>query len=416
MRGGLRVLWPLLIVIAGCVWPSLVPAQSHPVIGAAGAAAATAKRTHAPVTSIAVVKLDEEKTTEMKITLVSRTEDKLIFVPGELPVGIRKELPIRHIEQLFFQIKIELGKLELALRKQDWETCIQLLGPAVRPLLPYLDVPNNNGAELSLQLGDAMIRLADVKSRTAVTEAEKTAVDNLYKQAYAVLRYVARAEWAKESALASLKGCRCLLALRKPKTARAQWEKIPQPVPGDAAYGLYWLVKGELEAEKGDFRLAMDGAVKSLCFANKDIDTFPDALALSARCYEELQMWHRARDVYYELARLFPKTDWSRNATNRLQYIMAQGLTKKEEEVPIEYVFFKYAEDMNKLVTDFLEGRVGEGKGRKADAFKTPKKTTEQQIQEELDGERENDASPPATRGSPLEPAPPARTPVRTVR
>jgi hypothetical protein len=99
----------------------------------------------------------------------------------------------------------------------------------------------------------------------------------------------------------------------------------------------------------------MDAAVKSLCFENKDVDTFPDALLISARCYEEMQEWYRARDVYYEVGRLFPKTDWADAAVSRLDFIMKKELTKDKEKLPIENVFFRFHEDMNKLALELLD-------------------------------------------------------------
>ncbi|MDI6775085.1 MAG: tetratricopeptide repeat protein [Verrucomicrobiota bacterium] len=404
-----------LIVAIMVAWSGTGSAQTARN-AAGGGATASAKHNVAPVTAIAFVRsvdpaTKEAKTSEAKITIVGRTDDKLVFVPGELAVGIRRELTIKDIEQIFFEIKVEFGKLELASRKQDWDACIKWLWSGVQPLFPYLDAPNNNGSEYALQLGDCMIRSAELKARKAGTDAEKTAVEELYKKAYAVLRYVTRAEWSKDSILAALKACRCLLALQKPKTAREQWEKIVEPVPGDGAYGLYWLVKAELEAQKGDYRLAMDGAVKSLCFENKDIDTFPDALAMSARCYEELQEWHRARDVYYEIARVFPNTDWAGNSTERLKFIMARGFTKQDEKAPIETVFFALKEDMNKQVTDLLEGRADDS-AKKRSTMKTPtKKTTiQEQIKDELEGGKEGLAPPDAA--PPPKALPPAAKPV----
>lgn len=340
---------------------------------------------------------------EREITIVGRAEDNIIFVLGNKPVGVRRSIAAKDIEAIAFDLRYEPGHLDLAVRLQEWDKAIRMLLPVVSPLLPYLDLENNNGAELVLQVGDYMMRSADVKSRVAKTDAEKEQVDKLYRTAYTVLRYGTRAEWSKVGTLSALKSCKCLLALQKPKTSRQLFDKIIEPVPGDAAYGLYWLVKAELEAEKGEWRPAMDAAVKSLCFENKDIDTFPDALMISARCYEELQEWYRARDVYYEVARLFPSTDWSRNATERLKFIMGEELTKEEEKAPIETIFFALKDDMNKLVTDLLEGRVStDGKKKKGSVMKTPrkKKSLRDQIKDELGSEGD---APPEEEESPRE-------------
>ena len=150
----------------------------------------------------------------------------------------------------------------------------------------------------------------------------------------------------------------------KASAGRRYMERLAVPVPGDRAYGLYWLVQAELEMERGEFRAGMDAAVKSLCFENKDIDTFPDALLASARCYEELQEWHRARDVYYEVARIFPASGWADLAVRRLRFIMKKELTKADDTSPIESVFFGFKEDMDAKVEALFEAVEEEKRNR----------------------------------------------------
>ena len=161
--------------------------------------------------------------------------------------------------------------------------------------------------------------------------------------------------WSSVGQLRVLKGCRALLALNKTKTAQFHVNNMAEPMPGDAAYGHYWLIRGELEFRARRYREAMDAVLKSACFENKDVETFPDALLLSARCYEELLEPYRARDVCYEVARLFPRTDWSAQAIERLHAIMDKGLTRNKETSPIENVFFKTGDDVNKLVEQLFK-------------------------------------------------------------
>ena len=98
----------------------------------------------------------------------------------------------------------------------------------------------------------------------------------------------------------------------------------------------------------------MDAALQSICFTNKDVTTFPDALLRSARGYEEQNEPYRARDVYYEVAKLFPRTDWSAAAIGRLKDIMNRGLTTAKETSATGNAFFKTSDDMNKLVAQLL--------------------------------------------------------------
>lgn len=293
---------------------------------------------------------------EKKITFVGRTSDEIVFVDGDSATGQRKRLPVEKVEEVFFDIKIDRVSLHRAVVKRDWLSAVRLLHSPLKPTLPYLDLMNNNAASLAVRLGDYMMRAAEQKRLRAENEEDEEVAGRQYEMAYAVLKQTGKAVWCSEGTIASLKGVKCLLELSKPKTARHYFERVEEPMPGDAAFGLYWLVKAELEVQRNNFRAAMAAAVQSLCFENKDVDTFPDALLLSARCYEEMQQWYRARDVYYEVARIFPRTDWCDVAMARLKFIMKKGLTKEEEQSPIEDVFLGLKEDMNEKVHQLLEG------------------------------------------------------------
>ncbi|MGQ9663066.1 MAG: tetratricopeptide repeat protein [Kiritimatiellia bacterium] len=289
------------------------------------------------------------------IKIIGRSGVDVVYTePGG---AIAKLLKRDIIDEVYFEINLDTVALNEAIAKRQWSSAAAIMLPALQPTFPYLDLPNNNVADMVLEMGDYVLRAAEAIMREAKTPEQEEPARKKYEAAYAIYKEAAKAEWSSAGTLARVKSIKCLLALNKPKTALYYFEQIDPPFPGDAAYGIYWLVKGEIEAGRGDFNAAMDAAAKSLCFENKDIGTFPDALLLSARCYEELQNWHRARDVYYEVARIFPNTDWADAATKRLEWIMQKGLTKEEEKAPIEYVFFKLKEDMNKICNEFLEAK-----------------------------------------------------------
>lgn len=270
------------------------------------------------------------------------------------------KIEFEKIERVDFLFDLDRHAVARATRKSDWGAAIRLMGKAINPALPYLAIPENNVAQDALDLGTYMMRAAEKTSRNARDDAQRAVAKKQYEAAIEVFTKCARAEWCSVGQLGVLKGCRCQLAIGKPKTARYYVDQMEEPQPGDAAYGHYWLVRGEIEAVNGDFRKAMDAAVKSVCFESKDVETFPDALLLSARCYEELFEPHRARDVYFEVAKLFPKTDWSENAKSHLRTLMADGKTSDKETEPIESVFFAFNEDMNELVNELLKESAAE--------------------------------------------------------
>ncbi|MDA0322525.1 MAG: hypothetical protein O2923_07400 [Verrucomicrobia bacterium] len=289
------------------------------------------------------------------ITLRGRSRDKLGVTPGTEDSAARTSLDVNSVEAIKFAMEIDRPALSRAVRTKDWAGAVRVLRDPVSPTLPYLDLNENNAVEYALQLGNYMLRDAEKTLRTSDANDAAEVAEAKFKAAYAVYRQLANVEWHAAGKIGSVKRLLCLLRLNKPKSARRYLDNIEAPLPGDRAYGIYYLVLAELSLHAKDYRAAMEAAVKSLSFETKDIETFPDALLISAQCYEELQQWHRARDVYYEIANIFPATDWSEVSRRRLRYILDKGFTKEEESLPIENVFFAWQEDMNEKATAFLD-------------------------------------------------------------
>lgn len=186
-----------------------------------------------------------------------------------------------------------------------------------------------------------------------VTQAKISAV---YQRAYSLLKAVSKVEWSLDAELGALRAVQCLAAIGETDKAEKELNAIRDPSPGDESFGLYWLAKAQLAYSKGQTKDAMNASVKSVAFDNKNIETFPDALFMTGRCYEDLLEWYRARDVYYEIARLFPGTSHGDTARGKLKYLMDKGFTKEKEKSAIEAVFFGLDEDVNAKVTDLLKG------------------------------------------------------------
>ncbi len=289
-----------------------------------------------------------------KITLVGRKGDSVIFTESDTGVGIRLSLSADKIEEMIFDLKYEATDIYKFVRDKNWNKAVRYLLPIVKPTFSYLDINNNNAIELSMDLGTYMMSGAKVQRKKAKNDEDLKVAKKQYAGAYNVLKYVAKAEWSPLYDVAALKQVECLLELKKAKTAGRLFSKIMEPEIADIYYGRYWLMAARLKLIQGKYRAAMDAAVKSVCFQNKDIATFPDALLITAQCHEELQDWFRARDIYYEVARVFPKTEWSEIATRRLRFIIKNGFTKKDEKSSIQNVFFGLNEDVNELVKELL--------------------------------------------------------------
>lgn len=287
------------------------------------------------------------------IVVVGRTSTHLQPAPDA--GGVRPPLAIADLSGVRFDLPFNRFEVMRALHQNDWAAAIRLQLPAFEPLFPYLDLPNNNAADGALALGTTMMQAARRTWREAASEADREQARRQYELAHTVFQHCSRVAWSSVGLLAQLKDCRCLIALGRLRPAYLQAARVEEPLVGDAAYGHYWLVQAELHLATNGFQSAMEAGVKSLCFEDKDIETFPDALVLSAQCYEGLGEPHRARDVYFEVAKLFPRTEWAALATARLRQILAGGRTRAAEDASAERTFLGADEDMNSLVEAFLK-------------------------------------------------------------
>lgn len=292
------------------------------------------------------------------VTIVGRDRVDLVFAAdatGTLP----PRLPLASVVGVDFAIEYDRYEVMQAMTKNNWALAITLLNKAYAPYAPYLDLPNNNALDGTMQLGAAMFKFARKSHRTAKDEKAKDLARRQFKAAHDVFDSCSEAQWSPSGAVGAIKACRCLVlaSIGKLESVERRVAEMEVPMVGDEAYGHYWLLRAEIAERKGETAAAMDAVVKSVAFQNKDVETFPDALLLSADCYWKLGNAYRARDVYFEIAKLFPKTDWAEDAADRLAKVMASGKTRAEERKSTENIFFGLTEDMNELADEYLEAR-----------------------------------------------------------
>ena len=294
----------------------------------------------------------------MDVVLVGRDRTHLLLAPESTGQHAGR-IAASTVAAVDFLLDYDRFEVTRAMARNDWPTAIRILTGVYTPTYPYLDLPENNAVEGAMDLGTTMMKFARRTKRNAKTDADRALAVQQYEAAYKVFQACAKAGWSSYGTVGMLKGCRCLLAIdaEKAKTARRRLEELEEPMPGDDAYGHYWLLKAEIAMLGGDVTNTMAAAVKSLCFENKDVETFPDALMLSAECYERLGNFHRARDVYFEVAKLFPGTDWGDDAVLRLEAVLASGKTREKETATAESTFFGLEEDMNALAEALVKER-----------------------------------------------------------
>jgi tetratricopeptide (TPR) repeat protein len=271
--------------------------------------------------------------------------------------------------------------VEVLLRDEKYQEAADMLVNAYALTVPYLDLVENNAVEPLMNAGSHYLLAAEKESlKTGVIKVTPAAEEN-YKRAYKVYRAVVKAEWYSGAKVAEVKGLFCLLRMGMADAVEKALEDVTEPDHGDAAFGVYWMVRAYLYYQKQSLRDAIEASARSLVFETKDLDSFPEALFLSAQCYEDMFEYHRARDTYYEVAKLFQRTDLGEIAFRRLQVIMEQGHTRKEEEKSIEKVFFDSTEDMNVMADEFIAAKVEEERLRQEqEALKKKQEELEKQI------------------------------------
>lgn len=335
-------------------------------------AALSRAHSRTPVNARLLLRVDDKGSMSVsEVTLLGRDGDVLLAQPTQAGAGLSR-IDKARVARCEFTFDYDRSVVATALQANDWVLAVRVLSPVARLAFPYLDLADNNGLELAMELGTYMVYSADREMRVSTTNvAVRERAFKQYEAASDVFRQAARADWSPLGQVASLMECRALIAHGKESKAADRFEEIAAPVQGDAAYGHYWLVRAELFHRAGKPGEALDAVVKSAVFADKDVETFPAALLLSAACYVELGNYYRARDLYYEVAVLFVGTDWATDALTGLAAVMASKKTLDEEKAPLENVFFKVSDDMNTLSEELLKAR-GSSKsgagGAKADS------------------------------------------------
>ncbi len=223
---------------------------------------------------------------------------------------------------------------------------------AIAPVMPFMDFPSNNAAQPAMEAAGYLYKAGVVAQQA--DEQTRKAYD-FYAKSLNIFRKLGALPWFEGVEPAQLRAVQCLAMMGKADDAAQLLNKLPVCEDSeDEYYGLYWLVQANVFYRQNDCLEALEAVVKSLLFRTKDMNTFPDALLLSAHCYYELNEMFQARDVYYEVARLFENTDWGMIARQRLELIMKNGLTEGREMANYWKTFIDVKEDMNQIVAAYL--------------------------------------------------------------
>lgn len=285
----------------------------------------------------------------VRVLLLERDETQLAYRLPDAPAGVQVTVPLTDVEEAQFALEPYVDSLIEYVDAGDLVRAGRLLYRTVQPFIPFLDLPYNNAVEPAQQAAWYLIR-------TGRDMDDPRQARRFFQMAENIYRNLGQADWSPWSQAAQIRVAQCLLYQGEYAAAQAELDGLGTPAPRDGTYGLYWLVRGEWAQVHDDWATALAAATRSVAFESKDVGSFPDALLLSAQGFEGMGEYHRARDVYYEVARLFVGTEWAEEAVTQLHTLMESGQTLEAEEIAVEDVFFRLnQEDMNEVVTTFLE-------------------------------------------------------------
>ncbi len=305
--------------------------------------------TNTPVRAIITV-ADKDST----VMLAGRTDTDLFYSPPNVPPGVYASIPLAGVQNARLEFTVDEMAVDKAVVARRWREAAALVLRGIEPTLPYIDLPGNEAADAAASASIYLLNAAALAQRSGA-EGAKAAQPLLAMVVRLSDRLQGCAAWFNGAEAARLRAVQALTSLNRLDDAVKRMEDAAIPEPGDGDFGLYWLAKATLAEVRGEPREATDAAARSLAFDNKNPETFGPALMLYARSCENAQDWYRARDVYFEVSRLFRGTDYGDLARERLTFIMKEGLTSEKEAANVTKLFFGSEEDMDALAQTWLD-------------------------------------------------------------
>jgi tetratricopeptide (TPR) repeat protein len=262
-----------------------------------------------------------------KVVLLGRKDGKVVYHFAENAQVISAAAPAE-IRGVRMALAIDKAAVAKARRAGDYASAAATLGQALGPTLPFLDLKDNNALPYVLRAGCYFLLAAEQKTGCRFDLPARAAAEQEYLYAHAMFTAAMAAEWSERADAARMRAVISLVGLGRIPAAAELLDTLAEPDPGDDLRGLYSLARAEVLHAQGHGDEALEAVIGGLVFADKDIEAFPTSLLLAAHCYALREDWYRARDVTYEVARLFPGTHWDGAARVALAGLMAAGRTR----------------------------------------------------------------------------------------
>lgn len=266
-------------------------------------------------------------------TLLGRRGDVVLARPSGAQAGT-VSFRINALRAVRFALPANREPYAAAVREGQWRKAAAWMKPWIAPLLPYLDLPDNNALAVAIQYADAL--------RSGGEFADALSV-------YERIRACATPALADRMALWS---AYCELERKNWDEADARWQAVKPPPHHSDAFLLYHLIGGRLLLRQHRPTDALDHLAQGAALGELENDLYPENLFTLAGVYREVarEMQQRqtnpapaevaygrsdveaiwgaglevtnfftvTRRLYDQLTNLYPASPWARAAAIQL--------------------------------------------------------------------------------------------------
>ena len=173
--------------------------------------------------------------------LVGYTDAGVVLRSGS--GGRQTTIPVARIDRAFFDVTTPRAELNDALVAGDFGKAGVLMLPAVRPLLPFLHLPQNNGVGLVDDTAHYLLKSTGFRLGGETSVLLSKAGVARAKSASALFHGLGKASWSELVLVGQARTAEALLALGKREMADEVIAEMAEPFPGDRAMGSYCYVE-----------------------------------------------------------------------------------------------------------------------------------------------------------------------------
>lgn len=204
-----------------------------------------------------------------EVVLVGRTDNGVRLQPKGAGGG-DYVATFDQIDEVRFVLPSGLNRAQDAWNQSQWDLVATILRPVVAPLVPYLDLPNNNAVTLATYLADALRRAGKFDEALAY---------------YDRMRLLATASAAAQAGIWT---AHCHVMANRTDQAWKTVQSVNVPKDNDELQALAQYVRAQVRFAQKDYLATIDEVARGISFSRMESESYPEMLFLAAQCYEML--------------------------------------------------------------------------------------------------------------------------------